>query len=201
MNKGQVYGFVGIVLAAGVAYFTRQAYGPPGPPEPIEEDASAKFETTRPTPSAAPLTTWSTHALSPFEASMPEPVRKDVTSIAATIDDATIVIIQLKRAEGPPMSLEERVIELAKAISVELVGAEQSTPQKRKLGTWEGIEIITKGTLDGKRRVHTAWLCESGPSDAFAVVTTREADKPVSEAGVARFMASIRQTKAQAPAK
>lgn len=201
----KVYWFLLSLAVLGLGYLiVRSIYALPdgGAVEAEHGDASAPEVPTQVAPPPAPVATWTKHTLGPFEASMPEPVRADATSMATTIEDATIVIIQLTRdKDAGAMTLEARALELAKAISVELQTPETTAPQKKKVGTWEGLEITTTGTIDGKKRVHTAWLCESGSSDAFAVVVTREAGKPVSEAGAAKLIASIRQTKEQERAK
>lgn len=200
----KVYWFLLSLAVLGLGYLiVRSIYALPdgATVEAEHADASAPEVPTQ-APLPAPVATWTKHTLGPFEASMPEPVRADATSMATTIEDATIVIIQLTRdKDAGAMPLEARALELAKAISVELQGPETAAPQRKKVGSWDGIEVVTTGVIDGKKRVHTAWLCESGPSDAFAVVVTREAGKPVSEAGAAKLIASIRQTKEQERAK
>ena len=170
----------------------------------VPSPSTQQTQRTQPNPAAALAPTWTTHVLAPFEATMPEPVRSDASSMAATLEDATLVVIQLVRAPadaGRSITLEERAIELNKAISVEFSSPEQGKPVKRTYGSWSGIEVTSTGVIEGKKRVHTAWICESGPSDVFAVVTTREADRPVSERGVAQFVASIRQSRKQEPTK
>lgn len=201
----KLYWSVLAVAALGLAYLiVRSIYTlPDAATLEAQSDAAVPEEPTVPrAPAAAPPAVWTKHTLGPFEATMPEPVRTDATSMAATIEDATIVIIQLTRdMDGGAMTLEARALELAKAISVELTSVETSAPTRRVYGTWSGIEVTTKGLLGDKKRVHTAWLCESGKADAFAVVITREAGKPVSEKGAEKLVASIQQTRPQQVAK
>lgn len=201
MAKKLYWLLLGLVVVGLAVLVLRSIFALPVPE--VDDDGGA-LQAAIPTQTAAPAPTWTKHVLAPFEATMPEPVRSDASSMAATLEDATLVVIQLVRAPsdaGKPMTLEERAIELNKAISVEFASPEQGPPVRRKYGSWEGVEVTSKGTIDGKKRVHIAWISESGPSDVFAVVTTRDADKPISERGVARFIASIQQSRKQEPVK